>query len=59
MSTSTRRPLPPSIVLESDLLHPHGPKVRVRDVAGRDLGWLDRPLAEFLLEALAERVRAA
>jgi hypothetical protein len=59
MSTPSKRPLPPAIVLQSDLLRPHGPRVTVCDLAGRELGTLDRPLAEFLQTALEKRERAA
>lgn len=60
MSPRTKRPLPTGpYYLTNDLERPHGPRVNVCDGAGRELGWLDRPLAEFLVEALEKRERAA
>jgi hypothetical protein len=59
MSRPTTRPLPPRVVLQSDLLRPHGPRVTVCSMDGRELGSLDRPLAEFLQEALERKASAA
>ena len=59
MSSPTRRPLPDGpFYLATDLERPHGPHVRLCGAGGRDLGWLDRPLAELVLELL-EKARAA
>lgn len=59
MSTRSTRPCPESIVLVTDLLRPHGPRVTITDMRGRELGTLDRPLAEFLQEQLELRARSA
>lgn len=59
MSSASRRPLPPRITLTNDLERPHGPRVNVSGPDGRELGSLDRPLAEFLQEALEMRARGA
>jgi len=60
MSPRTQKPVPPGpYYLATDLERPHGPHVRLCGAGGRDLGWLDRPLAELVLELLAERARAA
>lgn len=57
MSSKSRRTCPASIVLVNDLLRPHGPRVTVCDLAGRELGTLDRPLAEWLQEQLELRAK--
>jgi len=59
MSTSSRRPIPKRVILTSDLLRPHGTRVTVCTLDGRELGSLDRPLAEFLQEALERKAGAA
>ena len=57
MSTPSKRPLPPRIQLQCDLLKPHGTRVNVHGPDGKLLGSLDRPLADFLQEALEARAR--
>lgn len=57
MSSPSRRTIPDRVILHSDLLRPHGPRVNVCAIDGTPLGWLDRPLAEWLEAALEQRAR--